>query len=79
MAQRLGENKMTKDQKTCGPSLPDATEATALVSLLCSLGYKHLFSELITERWQQYADAKAKGDAKSALFHFQVLEEHVFE
>lgn len=70
---------MAKSQKTREPSFPNATEATALVSLLCSLGYKHLFSELITERWQQYADAKAKGDAKSTLFHFQLLKEHVFE
>lgn len=70
---------MTKDQKTRGPSLPDATEATALVSLLCALGYEHLFSKQIVERWKKYADAKVKGDAQSALFHFQVLTEHVFE
>lgn len=79
MAQCLGENKMTKNQITREPSVLDATEATALVSLLCTLGYEHLFSEQIVERWQEYAIAKAKGDAQSALFHFQVLKEHVFE
>ena len=70
---------MAKKPKTREPRLPTVTEATVLVSMLCNLGYEHLFSEQIVERWKEYAIAKAKGDAKSALFHFQVLEEHVFE
>ena len=70
---------MARNQRTHEPHLPTVTEATALVSVLCNLGYEHLFSEQIVERWKEYAIAKAKGDAKSALFHFQVLEEHVFE
>ena len=70
---------MAKNQKTREPYLPNATEATVLVALLCTLGYKHLFSKQIAERWKKYAIAKAKGNAKSALFHFHVLNEHVFE
>lgn len=73
---------MAKNQKTREPYLPylpNATEAAVLVSLLCTLGYKHLFSKQIAEQWKKYAIAKAKGNAKSALFHFQVLKEHVFE
>ena len=70
---------MAKNQKPCDPRIPNVTEATVLVSLLCTLGYEHLFNEQIVERWKEYTIAKAKGDAKSALFHFQVLEEHVWD
>ena len=70
---------MAKNKKSREPRLPHATEATVLVSLLCALGYKHLFSKQIAERWKKYAVAKAIGNTKSALFHFKVLKEHVFE